>query len=211
MRSGFGHGPSPSYNRGFSRSPYLHNGYRNGFRNGFHGRFHDHGRFRDHNRFRNRLLSNCFGYGCWGYPWWGGYYDPWLWSWDYDDARFDADYNNNLAQANEMNEESLEQQRMLRQEEADGDQDVYARSNRSRDPAPTQTASAAIMPSTVLVFRDHHQQEIQNYAIVGQTLWVFTSPHNQKVPLAELDLQATEKANDDRGVAFQVPGLGVGQ
>src|SRR5579885_3294977 len=129
MRSGFSHRPSHSYNRGFSRRPYSQNGYRNGFHNGFHGRFHDHGRFHNHDGF----ASNCFGFGCWGYgfPWWGAYYDPWLWDWSNDDARFDADYNDNLALANEMNEQSLEQQRMLRQEEADGDQDVYARSSRS--------------------------------------------------------------------------------
>lgn len=199
MRSGFSRGPARAYNRGFSRG-FDH-------RNGFHNNFHGH--FRDRDRFR----SNCFGYGCvgYGYPWWGGYYDPWLWDWSSDDARFDADYNNNLADANEMNEQSLEQQRMMRQEEADGDQDIYARPNRSNDPAPAQTTGTPIMPPTVLVFRDRHQQEIQNYAIVGQMLWIFASPHTQKVPLSDLDLAATEKANDDRGITFQVPNLNQGQ
>jgi len=61
------------------------------------------------------------------------------------------------------------------------------------------------MPPTVLVFRDQHQQEVQNYAIVGQTLWNFSPGRTQKIPLANLDLSATEKANDDRGVTFRVP------
>ena len=68
---------------------------------------------------------------------------------------------------------------------------------RSREPP--------IMPATVLVFRDQHQKEIQNYAIVGQTLWNFAPQHTEKIPLSELDLAATTKANDDRGVTFRVP------
>lgn len=206
MRSGFSHGPARAYNRGFSGRPYLHNGFRRGFR--------------DRDRFRDRgFRNNCFGYGCgnygYGYPWWGAYYDPFAWDWTYDDAQYDADYNDNLAQANEMNEQSLEQQQMLRQEEADGDQDVYARPSAPRastDPASGEDKPGTpIMPPTVLVFRDQHQQEIQNYAIVGQTLWNFASPHTQKIPLATLDLAATEKANDDRGVTFQVPTPNEGQ
>jgi hypothetical protein len=56
----------------------------------------------------------------------------------------------------------------------------------------------------VLIFRDQHQQEVRNYAIVGQTLWSF-GPRTQKIPLADLDLAATTKINDDRGLTFRVP------
>jgi hypothetical protein len=52
---------------------------------------------------------------------------------------------------------------------------------------------------------------VQNYAIVGQTLWSFAPQHTQKIPLADLDLPATSKANDERGVDFHVPGTGQGQ
>jgi hypothetical protein len=205
MRSGFSRGSAHAYNRGLSGHPYLHDRFRNGF--------HD----RDHDRFRDREFhGNCYGYGCWGgygygYPWWGAYYDPFAWDWNYDDAQFDADYNNNLAQADEMNEQSLEQQQMLRQEEEDRDQDLYAANHPPSSQHPDYQQGTPIAPPTVLVFRDHHQQEIQNYAIVGQTLWVLGSTRNQKVPLAELDLPATEKANDDRGVTFQPPRLDEGQ
>ena len=204
VRSGsaFSRGVTQSARSGFSRGPFLHNGFHNGFR----GRFHNYG-------FRN----NCYGYACgYGYPWWGaGYYDPWLWDWSGDDAQFDADYNNNLAVANQMNEQSLEQQQMLRQEAADGDQDAYI-PRRPPDPAPRNSASNEQQPSpvvspTVLVFRDQHQQEIQNYAIVGQTLWSFSAGRTRKIPLSDLDLPATEKANDDRGVTFRVPGANEGQ
>ena len=58
---------------------------------------------------------------------------------------------------------------------------------------------------TTLVFKDGHQLEVENYAIVGQTLYDLTPGHARKVALASLDLEATAKQNDDRGVIFQLP------
>jgi len=60
-------------------------------------------------------------------------------------------------------------------------------------------------PSTALVFRDQHVEEVRNYAISGGTLWVLSAQAAKKIPLAQLDLAATAKMNDDRGVDFQVP------
>ena len=64
---------------------------------------------------------------------------------------------------------------------------------------------------TVLIFRDRHQKEVTNYAIIGQNLLDLTPQHHEKIPLANLDLPATAKANDDRGVTFRVPGSQEGQ
>ncbi|MGA2358561.1 MAG: hypothetical protein ABSF66_06145 [Terriglobales bacterium] len=44
-----------------------------------------------------------------------------------------------------------------------------------------------------------------NYAIVGDTLFDFGTGRTKKILLTDLDLPATRKANDDRGVDFQVP------
>jgi hypothetical protein len=77
-------------------------------------------------------------------------------------------------------------------------------------PAQSSQPSEAL-PATVLVFRDQHKQEVTNYAIVGQTLWNFSQQHTQKIPLSDLDLPATTKANDERGVDFHMPGAGEGQ
>ncbi len=41
--------------------------------------------------------------------------------------------------------------------------------------------------------------------MVGHTLWIFNQDRAKKVPLAELDLPATAKVNDDRGVDFSIP------
>lgn len=60
-------------------------------------------------------------------------------------------------------------------------------------------------PETALVFRDKHVEEVRNYAISGATLWVLSDQNPKRIPLAQLDLDATVKMNDDRGVDFQIP------
>jgi hypothetical protein len=70
---------------------------------------------------------------------------------------------------------------------------------------PAQDPSESPQITTTLVFRDGHQVEIENYAIVTQTLYDLTPGHPRKIALADLDLPATEKQNDDRGVTFQLP------
>ncbi len=66
-------------------------------------------------------------------------------------------------------------------------------------------ADARQLIPVVLVYQDGHQQEVSNYAIVGQTLYDLGTFVAHKIPLAELNLKATIKANDDRGVEFSVP------
>ncbi|HXO33764.1 MAG TPA: hypothetical protein VN901_15545 [Candidatus Acidoferrales bacterium] len=68
------------------------------------------------------------------------------------------------------------------------------------DPAPDPP-----QPPTTLVFKDGRQLEVNNYAIVSQTLYDLTPGHPRKIALADLDLPATQKQNDDRGVVFQLP------
>jgi hypothetical protein len=60
-------------------------------------------------------------------------------------------------------------------------------------------------PATALVFRDQHVEEVRNYAIAGGTLWVLNEQAGKKISLTDLDLIATAKVNDVRGVDFQVP------
>ena len=78
--------------------------------------------------------------------------------------------------------------------------------------APQPPAAAELSPAdarqqipVVLVYRDGHEQEVTNYAIVGPTLYDLGTFVAHKIPLAELNLKATIKANDDRGVEFSVP------
>ncbi|HTS36071.1 MAG TPA: hypothetical protein VMH04_10390 [Candidatus Solibacter sp.] len=182
MHSGTRSFSHPGFSTRSFRGPIITNGFN---------------RFNRFNRFGRGLRRWGFGYPAWGY------YDPYWW-WD-SGSNYDEDYERDRATAAQMNAENLEEQRMLRQEEADGDQDAYApsrsASNRNNN---NDQPGAPIMPATVLVFRDQHKQEVQNYAIVGQTLWSF-SPHTQRIPLADLDLTATAEANDDQGITFRIP------
>lgn len=74
---------------------------------------------------------------------------------------------------------------------------------RAESPAPAAPSEPQI--PTVLVYRDGHQMEIQNYAIAGQTVWVFGDQITRKIALADLDVAKTKQLNDKRGVEFDVP------
>jgi hypothetical protein len=73
----------------------------------------------------------------------------------------------------------------------------------------TQTADAdppePPQEPTLLIFKDGRKIEVVNYAIVGETFFDLTPGHPRKVALADLDLTATEKQNDDHGVVFRLP------
>jgi hypothetical protein len=76
----------------------------------------------------------------------------------------------------------------------------------SQDPASRpQGKTTEIHAETVLVYRDGHSEEVQNYAIVGKTIWVFNEARAKKIPLTDLDLAATKRDNEDRGIDFVVP------
>jgi hypothetical protein len=155
-------------------------------------------------RFRSFGSRNRFGYG-YGYPWANaGFYDPYWW-WD-SGSSYDEDRGREMDRADQMNQQNLEEQQMRQQ----GDQDAYAQSAPQQDEgAPAASAEAA--PPTVLVFRDQRKQDVQNYAIVGQTLWNFSAQRTQKIPIGDLDLTATIKANEERGVDFRLPVSPEGQ
>lgn len=80
----------------------------------------------------------------------------------------------------------------------------------ARDTAPPPIAPPAAQAEeppvkTLLIYRDGHRSEVQNYAILGQSLWVFSNQGSHRVPLADLDLAATKQSNEERGVDFLPP------
>ena len=64
------------------------------------------------------------------------------------------------------------------------------------------------LPPTLLVFKDGRTVEVANYAILGPTLFDLTAGHRRKIAIMDLDLEATRKQNDERGVTFQLPQSG---
>lgn len=76
----------------------------------------------------------------------------------------------------------------------------------SAEPAPAVAANESENNDlqTVLIFKDGQEMEVSNFAIMGDYVFVFTG-NRRKIPLSELDLGATQKANEDRGTEFNVP------
>jgi hypothetical protein len=55
----------------------------------------------------------------------------------------------------------------------------------------------------ILVFRDKHVEQVKNYAVVDKTLWIFDARTARKIPLSDLDLDATTKLNAERGIPLR--------
>jgi len=96
------------------------------------------------------------------------------------------------------------------QQEIDRLNDEVARLRAERPLAapanPAPPPSAEQIADTVLVFRDRRSEAIENYAIVGETLWVFNEQRARKIPIADLDMPATIKVNEARSIDFRLPG-----
>src|SRR6266536_6035299 len=92
-----------------------------------------------------------------------------------------------------------------RRPQARDEEDYRTRS--SEVPADQQAVAEkpAQQPSTVLVYKDGHQTEVVNYAIVGETLYELNDGRAKKVAFVFNDTATTEKQNDERGVDFRLP------
>jgi hypothetical protein len=90
--------------------------------------------------------------------------------------------------------------------ELNGKVDHLQRDIESRNYVPRPPSRQEVVrQSTTLVFRDKHQEEVQNYAVIGRTLWILDEKKASKVPLDDLDLDATTRINNERGIDFDVP------
>ena len=80
--------------------------------------------------------------------------------------------------------------------------DPFASAAKSNpDPKPDADSS----PATVFIFKDGHKIETRNFAIMGTTLYDMSGPSLRKVPLTDLDTEATMKANDENGITVKLP------
>jgi hypothetical protein len=60
--------------------------------------------------------------------------------------------------------------------------------------------------TVTLIFKDGRPPEqIQNYLATRSTLTVIDGRHHHDIPLADLNIPATIKANRETGVGFQLP------
>src|SRR5437867_5027082 len=163
------------------------------FHSGFRGQF-----------FNSRFHHRRFLFG--GIPWWSYGYPAYYYAdYSYAPDRYSA-YDRSLAY--EQSRELAAEIDRLRDEVERLREEQQARY--AAPPAPTPATPRPAEKSepsepTILVFQDKHVQKVHNYAIVGQTLWIFTEQRAHKLPLSSLDIEATRNANEDHGVEFRVP------
>jgi hypothetical protein len=115
-----------------------------------------------------------------------------------DDARYGNHYLDNR-----------EDGRGTRSQDSDGGD---AESTKVIRPQVTEVAPAAQQPAkaepdvnVVLVYKDGHRREVHNYVITGETIWDLTDHLTRKIPLSDIDLDATTKVNDERGTPITLP------
>jgi len=142
-------------------------------------------------------------YGRGYYPY--GYYYPYLWDYGYDGLDDSADYQD----GNQTQDVYANTQPQVPYREDSGlqrdVQTLNGKIDRLQADVEARNRPKSEEPETALVFQDRHVEEVRNYAISGGTLWVLNDQAAKKIPLAKLDLPATVKMNDDRGVVFEIP------
>jgi len=66
------------------------------------------------------------------------------------------------------------------------------------------------IPPAVLVYRDGHSEEVSSYSIIGQVMYTksdywSSGAWTRRIQIADLDIPATLKQNQQRGVKFDLP------
>ena len=72
------------------------------------------------------------------------------------------------------------------------------------------TIASQVSQPAILVFRDGHKEEVSSYTIMGTVMYTNTNywtdgSWTKKIQIADLDVPATLKLNQDRGVKFDLP------
>ena len=71
--------------------------------------------------------------------------------------------------------------------------------------APPTAAPGQKPPSITLILKDGRRIDAPGYALVGTTLWVFDSDTASKIPIFDVNVDATQKENQKRGVNIVFP------
>jgi len=113
-----------------------------------------------------------------------------------------------VATSDNSNDVQLAVQMQRLTDEVEQLRDEQARqASEARQPPPPGTSMSALPPAalTTFVFRDGHRLTAQNYAIAGETLWIFSEHTAKRISLAEIDLALTEQVNAANGVEIHLP------
>jgi hypothetical protein len=158
-------------------------------------------------RFDSRHHGRRYGTFPYAYPYAYGWYGQ-SYFWDGGSSSYDTRDDDNSRESafyNQQYRTDAEINRLTDEIEELRDQHAYGAPPSA--PVPQPRAEAKLEPDlpVVLVFLDKRIQEVKNYAVANETLVVLDGNRRKKYPLADIDLAATMKLNDERGVEFQVP------
>jgi hypothetical protein len=112
------------------------------------------------------------------------------------DAQGDARYGNHYLDSREMRQSK---------NAAEGDSTARQADQKPAASDAPKKEQPDDSPATVFIFKDGHKVETHNYAIVGQTLFDFSSKPLKKLQVTDLDVDATRKANDELGISLTLP------
>jgi hypothetical protein len=65
--------------------------------------------------------------------------------------------------------------------------------------------SAAAQNAVTLILKDGRRIEAAGYALVGSTLWILNAQDATKISLSDVDVDATQKENQKRGINVVIP------
>jgi hypothetical protein len=161
------------------------------------------------------VMGGGYGYGRPGYGYgrgryyrgwpYGGYYGYPYYGWGYGDDSYSSDSAQNYPAYDYSSAYADSDRQQAAIDRLENEVDRLRQEREARESNASQSLSKTEIQPTELVFRDKHTEEVQNYAIVGQTFWILNNDKARKIPIAQLDIPATQKANEDRGVDFQLP------
>jgi hypothetical protein len=126
--------------------------------------------------------------------------------WDYPDSSYSDDQSNSYAP-----QEQVESNNGYEPESAPNEpQRMPYGSEQMQDvpPPPPGPVEPAPQAAITLIFKDGHSQQVHNYAVTKTTLYVLddaASGRRPQIPIDQIDVAATVRANQASGVDFAVP------
>lgn len=153
-------------------------------------------------RYRRPYRSPYRGYGAYGYSYAVG--QSWVLPWDLSYPDFNGYDNGSIAQPTaDASQEPVDAGQPLPEDDRPPYTDVPYGPPPAIAPTPVGDE-----PALTLIFNDGHQQSIRNYALTSNYLLVLdnaASGREQRIPLTELNVPATEKAAQQAGLDFTPP------
>ena len=152
---------------------------------------------------REMQRSNRFAYGQVPYGYFSApYYYPFL---GYSDTGYaSSSYDPPPAQDSSLENMMAAQGTLSHQVQILSDQIEQLRNAQQRGAVPGNEDPQQATPQTAItvVLRNGQQIQVQNYAVMNQTMWDFTRQPARKIPVSSIDIAASTSATEAKGAEF---------